>query len=123
MGKSKTDLTCTSLQEIIQFNQRHASQTLRYGQPMLLLAQNERSGTLTEPQYLEALGNRDNPTTNPHAGLHPERQPSLGKERSFGVATAGIPEDPLLDPHVVCSLNLGTHLWGPVEGLTQSEVL
>jgi amidase len=55
----RSDLTCTSLQEVIQFNQQHASQTLKYGQPVLLLVQNERSGRLTEPQYLEALAKRE----------------------------------------------------------------
>jgi len=54
-----SELTCTSLQQIIEFNQQHASQTLRYGQPMLLLAQNERSGRLTEPEYLKSLARRE----------------------------------------------------------------
>jgi len=54
----RADLTCTSLQEIIEFNQQHAEQALKYGQPMLLLAQNERSGRLIEPEYLDALARR-----------------------------------------------------------------
>jgi amidase len=59
LATMRPDLTCTSLQEIIEFNQRHASQALQYGQPVLLQAQNERSGTLTEPQYIEALAKRE----------------------------------------------------------------
>ena len=55
----RSDLTCTSVQEIIEFNQRHASQALKYGQPMLLHVQNKTSGRLTEPEYLEALAKRE----------------------------------------------------------------
>ncbi len=55
----RPELTCTSLQEIIEFNQQHAAQALKYGQPMLLHAQDQTSGTLTEPEYLEALANRE----------------------------------------------------------------
>jgi amidase len=55
----RSDLTCTSVQEIIDFNQRHASQTLEYGQPMLLHVQNRTSGSLTEPEYLESLAKRE----------------------------------------------------------------
>jgi amidase len=55
----RSDLTCTSVQEIIGFNQRHASQALKYGQPMLLHIQNKTSGSLTEPEYLEALAKRE----------------------------------------------------------------
>ena len=55
----RSDLTCTSLQEIIAFNQQHASQALKYGQPALLLVQNTSSGSLTEPEYLEALAKRE----------------------------------------------------------------
>jgi amidase len=51
--------TCTSLQEIIDFNQHHAGRALKYGQPVLLQVQNETSGTLTEPEYLEALAARE----------------------------------------------------------------
>jgi amidase len=42
-----------SLREVIEFNLAHAQQTLRYGQTILLSAE-EKSGTLTEPEYLEA---------------------------------------------------------------------
>ena len=55
----RPDLTCTSLQEIINYNQQHADQTLKYGQPLLLLAQNKSSGRLVEPEYLEALVKRE----------------------------------------------------------------
>jgi amidase len=55
----RPDLTCTSVQEIIDFNQRHASQALRYGQPVLLHIQYKTSGALTEPEYLESLAKRE----------------------------------------------------------------
>jgi len=55
----RPDLTCTSVQEIIDFNQRHASQALRYGQPVLLHIQNETSGSLTEPEYIESVAKRE----------------------------------------------------------------
>ncbi|MBP3961216.1 amidase family protein [Paenibacillus lignilyticus] len=41
-----------SLAEIIAFNEAHPEQTLKYGQTLLLLAENNTSGTLTETQYL-----------------------------------------------------------------------
>jgi amidase len=52
-------LTCTSVKEIIDFNKRHASQTLKYGQPVLLQIQNKTSGALIEPEYLAALAKRE----------------------------------------------------------------
>jgi amidase len=55
----RTDLTCGSVQDIIDFNQRHASQALNYGQPILLHVQNKTSGTLTEPEYIEAILKRE----------------------------------------------------------------
>jgi amidase len=55
----RPDLTCISVQEIIDFNQKHASQALKYGQPMLLHMQNKTSGSLTEPEYLESLLKRE----------------------------------------------------------------
>lgn len=55
----RPDLTCTSVQQIIEFNQRHASQALRYGQPVLLHVQNKTSGSLTEPEYLASLAKRE----------------------------------------------------------------
>jgi amidase len=55
----RADLACTSLQDIIAFNQRNAPRALQYGQPMLLLAQNKASGALTESEYLESLARRE----------------------------------------------------------------
>jgi amidase len=55
----RADLTCTSVQEIIDFNQHHAEQALKYGQPLLLHAQNKTSGRFIEPEYLEALVKRE----------------------------------------------------------------
>lgn len=55
----RSDLACRSVQEIIDFNQRHAAQALKYGQPMLLHVQNKTSGALTEPEYLAALAKRE----------------------------------------------------------------
>ena len=55
----RSDLMCTSVQEIINFNQRHASQALKYGQPLLLYIQNKTSGSLAEPEYLESLAKRE----------------------------------------------------------------
>ena len=55
----RSDLTCVSVQEIIDFNQKHASQALKYGQPLLLHIQNKTSGSLTEPEYLESLLKRE----------------------------------------------------------------
>jgi len=47
------------LQDIIEFNERHAEQALRYGQPILLEVQNQTSGRLVEPEYLDALAKRE----------------------------------------------------------------
>jgi amidase len=52
-------LAPTSLQEIIDYNQRHASRALKYGQPILLHVQNKTSGSLTEPEYLTSLAKRE----------------------------------------------------------------
>lgn len=41
-----------SLQDIIDFNNRHHAQTLKYGQTLLLRAQYETSGTMTEATYI-----------------------------------------------------------------------
>ena len=48
-----------TLLEIIQFNQAHASAALKYGQSLLLDAQNKASGKLTDPAYLHALVKRE----------------------------------------------------------------
>jgi amidase len=55
----RPDLTCTSLQDIIAFNQRNAARALKYGQPMLLHAENQTSGAMTEPEYLASLVRRE----------------------------------------------------------------
>lgn len=48
-----------TLQDIILYNQNHAERALKYGQAVLLEAQNNASGTLTEPDYLNALIKRE----------------------------------------------------------------
>jgi amidase len=55
----RSDLTCTSLQAIIAFNQRHSDRALKYGQPVLLQVQNKTSGRLVESEYIEALAKRE----------------------------------------------------------------
>jgi amidase len=42
-----------TLSDIIDFNNRHHQQTLKYGQKRLLLAEHETSGTLTEAEYIQ----------------------------------------------------------------------
>jgi amidase len=41
-----------TLRDIIDFNNRHQPETLKYGQSLLLQAEYETSGTLTEAQYI-----------------------------------------------------------------------
>jgi len=48
-----------TLNDIIMFNQANAATALKYGQSLLLDAQNKVSGLLTEPDYLEALITRE----------------------------------------------------------------
>jgi len=48
-----------TLDDIIQYNQANAPVALKYGQSLLLDAQNKASGNLTEPAYLEALLERE----------------------------------------------------------------
>ena len=48
-----------NLQEIILFNQNHAKEALKYGQSDLLRCQNNTSGNLTEPDYLNAIVKRE----------------------------------------------------------------
>ncbi len=48
-----------TLRDIIEYNQAHPSIALKYGQSILLDAQNETSGNMTEPEYIEALAERD----------------------------------------------------------------
>jgi len=49
----------TSLKDIVVFNQANAEAALKYGQSVLLDAENNTSGTLTEPEYLEAIFKRE----------------------------------------------------------------
>jgi len=46
-----------SLQEIIEYNERHADTALKYGQEILVRA--NKSGGMTKPEYLEALAMRE----------------------------------------------------------------
>ena len=48
-----------TLADIIKFNQANAATALKYGQSLLLDAQNKFSGNLTEPAYIEALLERE----------------------------------------------------------------
>ena len=48
-----------TLEDIIRFNQANAATALKYGQSLLLDAQNKSSGNLTEPEYIEALLERE----------------------------------------------------------------
>ena len=48
-----------TLGDIIAYNQANAPTALKYGQSVLLDAQNTKSGNLTEPKYLEALADRE----------------------------------------------------------------
>ncbi|MCL2351540.1 MAG: amidase family protein [Firmicutes bacterium] len=48
-----------TLGDIIAFNQANAATALKYGQSILLDAQNNTSGTMTEPEYIEALKCRE----------------------------------------------------------------
>lgn len=48
-----------TLQEIILYNQNHAEKALKYGQSILIDAQNNASGNLTEPEYINALIKRE----------------------------------------------------------------
>jgi len=54
-----TSTNMQTLNDIIQFNQANADKALKYGQTLLLDAQNKASGSLTEPPYLEALIERE----------------------------------------------------------------
>ena len=48
-----------TLQEIILFNQNNSKEALKYGQSMLIDAQNNTSGTLTEPEYINVILERE----------------------------------------------------------------
>ena len=48
-----------TLCDITEYNQTNAAIALKYGQSILLDAENNTSGTMTEPEYLEALMERE----------------------------------------------------------------
>lgn len=48
-----------TLKDIIEYNQEHSAIALRYGQSILTDAENNTSGALTEPDYIEALEDRE----------------------------------------------------------------
>jgi len=48
-----------TLRDIIEYNQANAPVALKYGQSLLLDAENKVSGAFTEPKYLEALAKRE----------------------------------------------------------------
>lgn len=48
-----------SLKDIIQYNQANPEIALKYGQSLLTDCQNNTSGTMTEPEYIEALLERE----------------------------------------------------------------
>lgn len=48
-----------TLKDIIEFNQANASEALKYGQSILIDAQNNTSGNLTEREYIEELVERE----------------------------------------------------------------
>ncbi len=48
-----------TLGEIIAYNEAHAERALKYGQSTFLEVENKSSGTMTEPEYLQALAERE----------------------------------------------------------------
>ena len=48
-----------TLKDIIEYNQAHAEVALKYGQSILIDAENNTSGKLTESEYIEALNERE----------------------------------------------------------------
>jgi amidase len=48
-----------TLKNIIEYNQANSAIALKYGQSVLIDAENNTSGTLTEPDYIEALEERE----------------------------------------------------------------
>ena len=54
-GKSKM----RTLKDIIEYNQANAPAALKYGQSILIDAENNTSGAMTEPEYLDALCERE----------------------------------------------------------------
>ena len=54
LGKSPMTNPIRTLTDVIEFNKEHAQETLQFGQVMLEKV-DRTSGTLTEPEYIEAL--------------------------------------------------------------------
>ena len=54
LGKTPMTNPIRTLSDIIQFNKEHPEETLKFGQVMLEKV-DRTSGTLTEPEYIEAL--------------------------------------------------------------------
>jgi amidase len=52
-----------TLKDIVEYNQAHSAIALKYGQSILLDAQNNTSGTMSEPEYIEALVERERTIT------------------------------------------------------------
>lgn len=48
-----------TLKDIIEYNQSNSSVALKYGQSILIDAENNTSGTMTEPEYIEAVTERE----------------------------------------------------------------
>jgi len=48
-----------TLKDIVEYNQGHAPVALKYGQSLLTNTENDTSGTMTEPEYIEALMERE----------------------------------------------------------------
>jgi len=48
-----------NLHEIILYNQNHSREALKYGQSVLTDAQNNASGNLTEPEYINTIAERE----------------------------------------------------------------
>ncbi|MCL2774072.1 MAG: amidase family protein [Oscillospiraceae bacterium] len=48
-----------TMKDIIEYNQANAAVALKYGQSILLEAENNTSGTMTEPKYIDALNRRE----------------------------------------------------------------
>lgn len=51
------------LEDIIKYNEQYPEENLKYGQDVLLEAENETSGLMNESEYLEALDERENVKT------------------------------------------------------------
>lgn len=48
-----------TLRDIIEYNQSNPEAALKYGQSALIEAENDTSGTMTEPEYIRALAERE----------------------------------------------------------------